>query len=464
MLFNSAAFLVFLPAVLLLYTAVPKRLRHWLLLAASYFFYMWWRPEYILVIIAMTVVDFAAGILMEQARGPREKLAWLALSLTIDLGMLFYFKYAMFSAEVANDLLALFDASWRFSPGAILLPIGISFHTFQSLSYVFDVYFGRVKAERDLGFFALYIAYFPQLMAGPIERKSDLLPQLREQGTADAEDIRYGINKILLGFLKKVVVADSLAPYVDKFYETPGAWDGTAHLFAIFLFGMQIFCDFSGYSDIALGAARLMGVRLTENFNRPFLAKSINEYWQRWHITLGTWVRDYMFLPLMYAHPGRFAINVLIVFLAIGLWHGASWNFVLYGLVHGVATLLQHWYGRMGWLPRLQSLPGRAVRWCTTMAILLASGVFFRATSTEDALTILGKMAAIRSVDAGSILAVMTKPQLAEVGLVLLLLAGTALFRPALRFKYNRLYVVGMLVVIMVLGKSSANHFIYFQF
>lgn len=464
MLFNSAAFLVFLPVVLLMYVSAPVRLRHWLLLAASYFFYMWWRPEYILVIIAMTLVDFGAGILMERARSAREKRAWLALSLTIDLGMLFYFKYALFSAEVANDVLRLFDASWRFNPGAILLPIGISFHTFQSLSYVFDVYFGRVKAERDLGFFALYIAYFPQLMAGPIERKSDLLPQLRTSGAANAEDIRYGINKILLGFLKKVVVADSLAPYVDKFYETPGAWDGTAHLFAIFLFGMQIFCDFSGYSDIALGAARLMGVRLTENFNRPFLAKSINEYWQRWHITLGTWVRDYMFLPLMYAHPGRFAINVLLVFLAIGLWHGASWNFLLYGLVHGLATLAQHVYGRIAWLPRLESLPGRALRWGTTMAILLASGVFFRATSTEDALMILGKMAAMRSLDTGAILSVMSKPQLGEVGLVLLLLAGTAWFKPALKFRYNWVYVTGMLVVIMVLGKASADHFIYFQF
>ncbi len=464
MLFNSVAFLVFLPVVLVLYVAAPVRMRHWLLLAASYFFYMWWRPEYILVIITMTLVDFAAGILMERARSQRERAAWLTVSLVIDLGMLFYFKYAMFTAEVANDLLSLFHADLRFHPGAILLPIGISFHTFQSLSYVFDVYFGRVKAERDLGYFALYIAYFPQMMAGPIERKQDLLPQLRKSGVAEADDIRYGINKILLGFLKKVVIADTLAPYVDKFYETPGAWDGTAHFFAIFLFGMQIFCDFSGYTDIAIGSARLMGIRLTENFNRPFLAKSINEYWQRWHITLGTWVRDYLFLPLMYAHPGRFAINVLIVFVAIGLWHGASWNFMLYGLVHGTATLLQHAYGRIPWLPRLRSLPGKALRWAATMFILLASGVFFRATSTADALEILGRMASMGSLSMDSILAVMTRPQLMQVALVLLLLAGTAFFRPALRFKHNWAYVVGMLLVILVLGRASTDHFIYFQF
>lgn len=464
MLFNSTAFLFFLPLVVMLHVAAPVRLRHWLLLAASYFFYMCWRPEYILVIIVMTLVDHWCGIRMEQATTKRAKTAYLCLSLGIDLGMLFYFKYAMFAAEALNELFALTDAPWRLNIGHILLPIGISFHTFQSLSYVFDVYNGRVKAERDLGYFALYIAYFPQLMAGPIERKSDLLPQLRTPGTANAEDVRYGINKILLGFLKKVVVADSLAPFVDQFYENPAAWNGTAHYFALFLFGIQIFCDFSGYSDIAIGAARLMGVRLTENFDRPFLAKSVNEYWQRWHITLGTWVRDYLFLPLMYAHPGRFVTNVLITFLVIGFWHGASWNFLLFGLVHGVATLLQYRYARTPWLPRLTGLAGRSVRWFITLHILLISGVFFRAPSTADAFIILGKLASIRSFDPVSIRALLFDYQLVQIAIVLALLACTVAFNGSLRFKHNRLYVVGMLVTIFIFGQSGSHHFIYFRF
>ena len=464
MLFNSAAFLLFLPIVLMLYVAAPTRFRHWLLLAASYFFYMCWRPEYILIIIVMTLVDFWSGILMERASSKRKKLLFLCLSLGIDLGMLFYFKYAMFTAETLNQLFLFTDAPWRLNIWYILLPVGISFHTFQSLSYVIDVYQGRVKAERDLGFFALYIAYFPQLMAGPIERKADLMPQLRQQSVATAEDIRYGINKILLGFLKKVVVADSLAPYVDKFYETPQAWNGTAHYFALVLFGMQIFCDFSGYSDIAIGAGRVMGVRLTENFNRPFISKSVNEYWQRWHITLGTWVRDYLFIPLMYASPGRFAVNVLITFIAIGFWHGASWNFLLFGLIHGVVTILQYQYGRIAWLPQLTSVPGRFVRWFFTLQVLLISGVFFRAASIHDAFAIMGKLAAIRSFDPSSILAVMSMPQLLQVGAVLVLLAATVALNKNLRFRHNWMYVVGMLTVIMALGQSGGNHFIYFQF
>lgn len=464
MLFNSVAYLFFLPATVVLYLAMPVRWRHWLLLAASYLFYMWWRPPYILVIVAMTLVDFASGILMERARSRRERTAWMVLSLAIDLGMLFWFKYALFAVDVANGLFAAADAPWRFNIGYILLPIGISFHTFQSLSYVLDVYHGRVKAERDLGFFALYIAYFPQMMAGPIERKSDLLPQLRAQGEADAEDIRYGVNKILLGFLKKTVVADTLGPYVDKFHETPEAWNGAAHYFALFLFGMQIFCDFSGYSDIAIGSARLMGVRLTENFNRPFLSKSVNEYWQRWHITLGTWVRDYLFLPLMYAHPGRFVANVLITFAALGFWHGANWNFLLFGLVHGTATILQYHYDRVPGLPRMQGPAGRFVRWFFTLQVLLISGVFFRAASTTDAFTILGKLADLRHYDPRAILAVLTKPQLTEVAVALALLAVTTAFNRQLRFRYNGLYVLGMLLAIVTLGQSGANHFIYFQF
>ena len=207
-----------------------------------------------------------------------------------------------------------------------------------------------------------------------------------------------------------------------------------------------------------------MGVKLTENFNRPFRSLSVNEYWQRWHITLGTWVRDYLFVPLMYARPDRFAVNVLITFIAIGLWHGANWNFLLFGLVHGIATVLQYHYGKISWLPQLTSLPGRGVRWFVTLQILLISGVFFRASSTHDAFAILGKLAAIRSFDPSSILAVMSKPQLAQVAIVLLLLAGTAAFNRSLKFRHNRAYVVGMLTVIFLFGQSGGNHFIYFQF
>jgi alginate O-acetyltransferase complex protein AlgI len=464
MLFNSFSFVVFLPLVVALYLATPRRFRYLLLLAASYYFYMCWRVEYISVILVTTAVDYWAGLRIEDAPDGKTKLRYLRLSLGLNLGMLFLFKYAMFAFDGVNFLLEGLAVAKRLPHWDILLPVGISFHTFQSLSYTLDVYYGRTKAERHLGFFALYIAYFPQLMAGPIERADRLIPQLREQGEGNAEDIRFGLNKLLLGFFKKVVVADTLAVIVDRYYTTIPAFDGTAHYLALVLFAMQMFCDFSGYSDIAVGSARLMGVRLMENFNRPFLSRSIAEYWQRWHISLGAWVRDYLFYPLMYAEPRRFVLNTLITFVAIGLWHGASLNFLLFGLVQGIATVLQYTWGRMRGLPQLQGRWGSALRWVFTMHVLLLSGVFFRAPSFADARSILVKLFTSLSASPVSFLSAMDTVERIQVALVLAGLAATAALPKGLLFRYDQLYRLVLLAAIILLGQSAGSQFIYFQF
>lgn len=298
MLFNTIDFAIFLPAVVLIYYLIPPKFRWVLLLAASYYFYMSWKVEYILLIVVSTLVDYFSGIRMGKLEERRSRLPWLILSLCINLGLLFSFKYFNFASENLNVLFSKVGLAGKIPMHELLLPVGISFYTFQTLSYSIDVYFGRQKAEKHLGYFALYVSFFPQLVAGPIERYSRLAPQLRERHILSYDNLVNGLRLILYGLFIKMVIADNISPIVDQVYANPENYASGHVLTGIFLYSFQIYSDFFGYSTIAIGSALLLGVRIMDNFKSPYLAKNISEFWQRWHISLSTWFRDYLYFPL----------------------------------------------------------------------------------------------------------------------------------------------------------------------
>lgn len=464
MLFNSLAYIIFLPLVVLVYYLLPAKYRWALLLAGSYYFYMCWKVEYILLILTSTLVVYYTGIKIHESETKKKKLYYLYLSLFINLGILFFFKYYNFSVQNAKLILSNFDVFVDIPLLDVLLPVGISFYTFQAISYTADIYLDKIKPEKHLGYFALYITYFPQLIAGPIERVNDLIPQFKKKIELNYSNFTYGINKILLGMFKKVVVADTLSIYVDHAFLNASAMNGLQHYVGLVFFAVQMFCDFSGYSDIAIGSARLMGIKLTENFNKPFKALSVNDYWQRWHISLTNWIRDYIFYPIMYSRPKQFVINTLIVFIAIGIWHGANVNFLIFGLIHGVFTILQYAYGKSNVLPQFKGKGGTAFRWLFNIHLLIFTGVFFRARTFDQAMTILSKIFTDFSANF-KILFVGISPFEFVLSLGLIGLLGlTALFNEQLRFKKNFLFIGACLLVILLFGQNKEVQFIYFQF
>ncbi|MEL6614651.1 MAG: MBOAT family O-acyltransferase, partial [Bacteroidota bacterium] len=342
MLFNSLAFAVFFPLAVLGYFLTPQRGRWAWLLAASYIFYAWWRVDYLLLIAFSTLVDYGAALGMGRQNERRKRLPFLLLSLTSNLGLLFVFKYYGFFADSVAAVLGMAGRDVTFSGLDILLPVGISFYTFQTLAYTIDVFRGRQEPERHLGIFALYVSFFPQLVAGPIERSQHLLPQFRQEYAPDRARMASGLRMMLWGLVMKCVVADRLAPYVDTVYSAPEAFGGAATWMATYAFAFQIYADFAGYSLVAIGAARVLGFDLMQNFARPYFSKSISEFWRRWHISLSSWFRDYLYIPLggNRVSRARFYTNILIVFAVSGLWHGAAWPFVIWGALHGLYLII----------------------------------------------------------------------------------------------------------------------------
>jgi len=333
MLFNSLDFLIFFPVIVGLYFALSPKYRWVLLLGASYYFYMCWKAEYIILIVFSTLVDYFAARQMARIQEKKKRRPFLYLSLLSNLGLLFFFKYWNFFSGETRALLDSWNIMADVPTFQLLLPVGISFYTFQTLSYTIDVYNGKLEPEKNLGRFALYVSFFPQLVAGPIERATHLLPQLRQTFDFDYQRVVSGLQQMLWGFFKKVVIADRLAVYVNEIYASPGDENGLALLLATYFFAFQIYCDFSGYSDIAIGAARVMGYDLMENFRTPYLSKSIREFWSRWHISLSTWFRDYLYIPLggNRVPQVRWFLNLFIVFVVSGFWHGANWTFLIWG-------------------------------------------------------------------------------------------------------------------------------------
>ncbi|MBO6020067.1 MAG: MBOAT family protein [Clostridia bacterium] len=425
MTFNSIPFLIFYPCVLLGYFGsrrLPERIGaqvRWIfLLLASYFFYMYTQPALIVLILFTTVVSWVSSLLIERLNGriaagdlpdgevkraKRKKKLYLTLTLVTSLGVLFFFKYFVFICETVFGIVGHFTgAAYKINLN-LILPVGISFYTFQTLSYAIDVYRGSIRAERHFGYYALFVSFFPQLVAGPIERPANLLPQLRTRLPVSREDVGFGLRKMMLGFFKKIAVADLLSVYVNSIYNNLDGFETVPALgvvLATLLFAVQIYCDFSGYTDIAIGCARIMGIRLMKNFDHPYTAKTIREFWGRWHISLSTWFRDYLYIPLGGSRCAkwRHLINVAIVFLVSGLWHGAAWTFVIWGALHalyqviGILTLGP----RNRLLSKMKLSPdGRvvgALRTFNTFLLVDFAWLFFRANSTSDLTKLLSSL------------------------------------------------------------------------
>jgi len=397
MLFNTIEFAVFLPLVCLLYFVLPSRKRLGFLLLASYYFYMCWRWEYLLLILAQTELNFLCALGMGGSLTQARKRGYLIFALVSTLLILFFFKYFNFVAGTANSVVGLFGLRMNLPTLDFLLPVGISFHTFQTLGYTIDVYRGKIPPEKSFTKFALFVSFFPLLVAGPIERASNLLPQFDASRRLRYENWVIGLQLILWGLIKKMVIADRLSTAVANVYADPHAFPGPLLILATFFFAIQIYCDFSGYSDIAIGSARLLGFKLMTNFKMPYFSTSLSEFWQRWHISLSTWFRDYLYFPLggNRVKLGRWIFNILVVFCVSGLWHGASWTFVAWGAIHGTSLIFERILAapatRLLALAHLtpQSAPIRVARWFLVFAIVLCSWVFFRASSFAQAVTIL---------------------------------------------------------------------------
>ncbi len=389
MLFNSWQFAVFLPLVFLAYWALNPKFRWILLLAASYYFYMSWNVKYIVLILFTTFVSYAGAILIEKYK--YKKFA-LCLTIVSCLGVLFIFKYFDFFSQAVIDIFKLFSIRLHPITLKLMLPVGISFYTFQTLSYVIDVYKGKIKPERHFGIYATFISFFPQLVAGPIERTENLLPQIKSEHKFNYEQAVYGLQLIAWGFFKKLVIADNLALSVDSVYDNLYQYRGFALIIATIFFTIQIYCDFSGYSDIARGSAKLMGIELMENFRAPYLSSSIREFWGRWHISLSTWFRDYVYIPLGGSRVSKLRnyFNLIVTFLVSGLWHGANWTFVIWGGVHGLAQIIEKIFN-FNTHTRINTF-----KWffktIFVFIFVAAAWIFFRAQSFADVIYIFSHM------------------------------------------------------------------------
>ena len=427
--FNSGAFLLFLPLVMLLYWLLPQKLRWIWLLAASYFFYMYWNPWLVVLLLTTTLVSYGAALGME--KWPQRKKPLLWLTLIVCLGILAYFKYANFFLDTAYRIFG------KSSPTlSILLPIGISFYTFQTLSYVIDVYRGDFKAERHLGYYALFVVYFPQLVAGPIENPRNLLPQLRAEYRANWDDFSAGIRLLLCGFFRKCVVADFCGIYVNAVFADIEHANALAIAGAGALFCVQMYCDFAGYSEIAAGSARLMGVRLMRNFDRPYLSQSYAEFFRRWHISLNQWFTSYLYIPLGGSRKGlgRKMLNTVIVFALCGLWHGANWTYVLWGLYAAFWVCLESVLKKPArWAVEqlainLQSPVTKLIRRCYMFLIFIPAALLFRAVSVQQIGQIFTKLFT-SGADLGAALQTMGLSSFSLAQLALTLVAMAKLYR-----------------------------------
>lgn len=477
MLFNSMAYAIFLPIVFVLYWIVPHRFRWPLLLIASYYFYMSWNPKYVILIFLTTIVSYFAALIVEKTDNVETKRLVLGIALLICLGILFVFKYYNFCFESLARVLALISIPFHPTTLKLILPVGISFYTFQTLSYVIDVYKGDVKAEKNFSAYATFVSFFPQLVAGPIERTKNLLPQIRAEHTFDYDQAILGAKLMVIGYYKKLVIADVVGKYVDLVYSDVHSYSGFDLALIIFFFTMQIYCDFSGYSDIAIGTAKLLGINLMTNFRSPYFSASVKEFWSRWHISLSTWFRDYVYIPLGGNRCCiiRHYFNLMVTFLLSGLWHGASWNYVFWGAIHGVAQVIEN-VCQAFIKPRKDKKLGHCISVFAVFLFCNIAWVFFRADSVSEGFYVISHAFSgltnvsqyFRSelnLDAGSLM------------LVLGTIAILAVFD---YFNYNDkaimmiqkwkkplqwiLYVFIGLLIVFLSEKGVAAEFVYFQF
>jgi alginate O-acetyltransferase complex protein AlgI len=475
--FASKTFFIFLPLVLLVYHSLPsRRHKYRFLLLASWFFYMSWNPWFLWVILFPSLVDFYAGLWIESAlsRGqPRAARAWLLASLLANLGLLAFFKYTLFFLYNSCALARLLGWEPPSITLKIILPLGISFHTFQGISYTLDIYRKKLAAVRSFVDFALFVAFFPQLVAGPIVRAVEFLPQMETPPRVTARQVTEGLHWFLIGLFKKLVIADRLAEFADAIFAHPELFDAGTLLWAVLAYAAQVYCDFSGYSDMAIGCAKWFGFELPRNFNFPYLAKSIADFWRRWHMSLSTWLRDYVYISMGGNRGGtaRTYFNLLVTFTLCGLWHGAAWHFVLWGFVNGLFLALHRLYDRalagVAWADRLRERPlYQAAAWLVTMWQIFAGYVVFRSQSWSGCWELQSAMLGLTSGGVQHWLPVWV-PLL--VGLVALghLFSGLwqrecgILELPSLVRAWTYAAIV---VAVIVLAPGVGKAFIYFQF
>ena len=469
MLFNSIAFLLFFPILCALYFCIPAsqlRLRNLLLLVASYYFYMNWDPAYALLLLTSTVITYLAALGIGYFKEKRKKKICLVSSLVLNLAILFLFKYFNFLAMNIETALQASGLAVNMPKFALLLPVGISFYTFQALGYSIDVYRGTVKIERDFPTYALFVSFFPQLVAGPIERSQNLLPQFKQQHRFDYDAVMSGVKLMVWGYFMKLVLADRCGIYVDTIFNNVDKHNGGSYLVASLLFPFQIYGDFAGYSLIAIGVARVLGFRLMENFHRPYFACTIGEFWHRWHISLSTWFKDYVYIPLGGNRVGKLRnyFNLLITFVVSGIWHGANWTFLCWGTIHGILLCIEKAFGISK-----QKYTGakKSFHWAATFVLVCFAWILFRANNLSDAVSVVTGI----FTNLGT-----PKPEYANF--MAIGLAMTVLFTKEFADEFNwkirvadskswlvrHIYLIIMIAYIILFGVLGGDQFIYFQF
>ena len=441
-------------------------MRNLLLLSASYYFYMNWEPAYALLLLTSTVITYIAALGIDYFEGKNEKKLCLVGSLALNLSILFLFKYYNFFATNVDAVSEACGLRMELPEFVLLLPVGISFYTFQALGYSIDVYRGVTKVERDFPTYALFVSFFPQLVAGPIERSNNLLPQFKEQHRFDYDQVMEGVRLMLWGYFMKLVLADRCGIYVDAIFNYVGNHNGGSYLLASLLFPFQIYGDFAGYSLIAIGVARILGFRLMQNFRRPYFACTVGEFWHRWHISLSTWFKDYVYIPLGGNRVGRIHnyFNLLVTFVISGIWHGANWTFFCWGALHGVLLCGEKCFG-MG--SRTYHGIRKCCQWAVTFVLVCLAWILFRANSLHDAVVVVTGIFTNPGVP---------KPEFANfiaIGLALIVLLSKELsdefgwrFRIAESDSWivRHVYLVCMIAYIVLFGVLGGDQFIYFQF
>ena len=483
MLFNSIGYIFFLPFTVFLYYLLPFRWRWAILLAASYFFYILWHVEFALVLLTATLVSWYAALKMGEIRKKRPRLKYLVLTLVINLGMLIFFKYLGFFSGIVNQFAGMTGAGFRIPMYSILVPVGISFYTFQTTGYAIDVYNGVLKPERHPGYYALFVSFFPLVLAGPIERGRKLLPQLRIEHRFDPQMFSSGLRLILWGMFKKIVIADRLSVFVNVILSKPDYFHGIQIGLAVILKMMMVYADFSGYTDIAIGSARLMGLKLSPNFNRPFIAQSITAFWSRWHITLTSWLRDYVYFSLPNKLNGKTSVwllqlNMIITFILVGFWHGPYWNYIVFGFLHGsfmvLANISKPFMMKFNRVSGLESTPRllKTLNIASTFLLVCFTAFFFGTNSLHDSFILIGKMADLRHTGAAIIELLKFNDLILGILLVVFMLWFEYLLAEksfASKFLGRSISIrytayLFMLFFILVFGVFANQKFFYFQF
>ena len=484
MLFNSLEFLLFLPTVFCLYWFVFNKnlkVQNLLLLISSYVFYGWWDWRFLSLIFLSTIVDYFVGLKIYESSDKKTKKSYLWISILFNLGLLGFFKYFNFFIDSWIDLLGTFgyehQSTWTLN---VILPVGISFYTFQTMSYSLDIYYGKLKPTKDFISFASFVSFFPQLVAGPIERASNLLPKILKNRAFKYEQGVQGLRIILWGIFKKVVIADNLGEYVDKVFSNYNMYDGSTLFIILFFFTFQIYCDFSGYSDIAIGVAKLFGIKLSQNFKYPYFSRNIGDFWKKWHISLSSWFRDYVYIPLGGSKRGNLLAvrNIFITFLISGFWHGANWTFIIWGFVHAILYIPLFLFRNKPFSKNKEklyvntNLLKKSFQTGITFFAVMIAWVFFRSDSITDAFLYLKKIFSnnlLLSPKNDFLQLSIGADVIIDTGILLIFIIFEFIQKNKktifeIENKTLRRTIYYLIILLTLLRYNDGNNFIYFQF